>query len=197
MKKIFFAAIAVALTLASCGNQTKSASQVVDSDSVATAVDTAATAVKSAQDVISLLNTQLTEKNGKDLTQTLTDLKAKYAELVKSGNLEEAKKYAETVKQFVTEHTDQIKSVVGDNATVNTLITGIKNLPTDVAATADDAVNAAKAGAADAAKTVDAAKEAAKTKANETVESAKETAKQKAGEAASKAAGDAMKKLGL
>lgn len=197
MKKIFFAAIAVALTLASCGNQTKSASQVVDSDSVATAVDTAATAVKSAQDVISLLNTQLTEKSGKDLTQTLTDLKAKYAELVKSGNLEEAKKYAETVKQFVTEHADQIKSVVGDNATVNTLITGIKNLPTDVAATADDAVNAAKAGAADAAKTVDAAKEAAKTKANETVESAKETAKQKAGEAASKAAGDAMKKLGL
>uniref|UniRef100_A0AB33J543 Lipoprotein n=1 Tax=Prevotella sp. GTC17254 TaxID=3236794 RepID=A0AB33J543_9BACT len=197
MKKIFFAAVAVALTMASCGNQTKSASQLVDSDSIAAAVDTAAVAANSAEAVVSLLNNQLTEKNGTDLTKTLTSLQTKYAELVKGGKLEEGKKYAQVVKQFVEEHADQIKSVVGDNATVNTLISGIKSLPTDAATTANEAVNAAKTGAENAAKNVEAAKESAKKKANEVVESAKETAKQKAGEAASKAAGDAMKKLGL
>lgn len=211
MKKTFMMAMAaMALTLASCGNQTKKASEAVDSlgDMMAVSPEVQAT----TDSLTSALTSQLDKNDASTLTTTLAALQAKYAELVKSGKLDEAKKYASQVQKFIKEHADKIKSVAAGNATIAALVEGVKNLPTSAEATADEAAAAVKG---DVQSVVNNAKATAAEKTNEAVENTKEAAREKVSEEVSKgqekveeavnkaadktneAANNAMKKLGL
>ena len=217
MKKIFFMLIAAAaITFASCGNKTNTGAEV---DSLA--ADTTATLSESLQGTFNNLTGELQKtleaKDGKGAISALAGLQTVYKNLVTSGKLEEAKKYGAAIKSFINEHADAIKSALGDNATVASLISGIQKLPTDAAVTAeeakaavsddvtklvspalsnamaagDSAVSKVKGAAADAANAVTSGVEGAKDKVSEEASAAKE----KAGEAVNSAkekAGDAI-----
>lgn len=145
MKKIFIAsALFAALTLASCGNSNKTAAPAADStatDSIEQ-VDTTALAPE-AKTALSTLTATATEaiknKDPKVLTTTLANLQATYAALVNAGKLDDAKTYGSAIKNFIVQNADAIKSVASGNATIASLIDGIKNLPTTAETTADQA----------------------------------------------------------
>lgn len=151
MKKLFIAAAVLStLAFASCGNKTTSQAGAADSTADTTAVvDSALSAETQAS--VSTLTGKLAEvvKTGdtKQLTTTLADLAATYKALVNAGKLQEALSYGQTIKAFVNEHADQIKSVAGNNATINKLLTAVQNLPTDASTTAEAAKAAVKSEA--------------------------------------------------
>ena len=111
-------------------------------------------------------------------------------------------------RAFLKENADKIKSVIGDNAAVSSLVDGIAAIPSesvdaltgagdalkalgiDLTEKAGDAVEGAKDAAADAV-------EGAKDKAEEISNEVKENVKEKVGDAIDKGAADAKKKLGL
>jgi Skp family chaperone for outer membrane proteins len=95
MKKLIMMALAVvAITFASCGNNTKSKANATDTASV----DTAVAANNSQSDsTIKTLTAQLQGKDAKGIQATMTAVQAKYAELVKSGKLDKA--YASKAKR--------------------------------------------------------------------------------------------------
>lgn len=235
MKKAFLFAAAIALTLASCGNKTQQGA-AAEGDSTAventeTAAEGAAAALtgetqQSVEQITAELQKAIEAKDSKAATTALSQLQAKYQELVSAGKLDEAKAYGEAIKKVVSDNAETLKSVANGNTTVSTLIDGINSLPTAANTTAEQAQAAAKAisnapaavkeAAANAAsEAVSNAKQAAKDKANEEVQKASdkanaavdnakkkanekaEEAKQKAANAAGAAAGKALKGLGL
>lgn len=172
MKKIVLFACAV-FALASCGNKT--ADTEVKEDSVSTEL----VETPSAEEVTSALETNDPSK----IEVALTTAKDVYAKLVEEGKVEEAKKYALKIQEFIANNSESIKSA-SNNATIASLVDGIKNLPTSAEATAEDAVAAVKADA----KTIgDAAKGAAETAATNAANSAKAAADAKVNEAKSAA----------
>lgn len=174
MKKIVLFACAV-FALASCGNKT--ADTEVKEDSVSTEL----VETPSAEEVTSALETNDPSK----IEAALTTAKDVYAKLVEEGKVEEAKKYALKIQEFIANNSESIKSA-SNNATIASLVDGIKNLPTSAEATAEDAVAAVKADA----KTIgDAAKGAAEAAATNAANSAKSAAENKVNEAQQKAAG--------
>lgn len=187
MKKIVLFACAV-FALASCGNKAASTEAEVQEDTVVVNLHLPA----DAEEVTSALET----KDPAKIEAALTKAKDVYAKLVEEGKVEEAKKYALKVQEFIANNSESIKSAA-NNATVASLVDGIKNLPTSAEATAADAVAAVKAdaktvgdaakGAAEAAATnaANSAKAAADAKVNE----AKSAAESKVNEAQQKAAG--------
>ena len=191
MKKVFLFAC-VAFALASCGNKAASNDEVKE-DTVAVAVDSEEAAGEITADLNDALKAET--KDPAKIEAALTKVKTEYAKLVEEGKVEEAKKYALKIQEFISNNSESLKSAA-NNATVVSLIDGIKNLPTSAEATAEDAVAAVKADAktvGDAAKnTAEAAatnaannaKSAAETKVNET----KAKAETKVNDAANKAA---------
>ncbi len=191
MKKVFLFAC-VAFALASCGNKAASNEEVKE-DTVAVAVDSEEAAGEITADLNDALKAET--KDPAKIEAALTKVKTEYAKLVEEGKVEEAKKYALKIQEFISNNSESLKSAA-NNATVVSLIDGIKNLPTSAEATAEDAVAAVKADAktvGDAAKnTAEAAatnaannaKSAAETKVNET----KAKAETKVNDAANKAA---------
>jgi Skp family chaperone for outer membrane proteins len=191
MKKVFLFAC-VAFVLASCGNKAASNEEVKE-DTVAVAVDSEEAAGEITADLNDALKAET--KDPAKIEAALTKVKTEYAKLVEEGKVEEAKKYALKIQEFISNNSESLKSAA-NNATVVSLIDGIKNLPTSAEATAEDAVAAVKADAktvGDAAKnTAEAAatnaannaKSAAETKVNET----KAKAETKVNDAANKAA---------
>ena len=187
MKKIVLFAC-VAFALASCGNKAASTEAEVQEDSVVVNLVLPA----DAEEVTSALET----KDPAKIEAALTTAKDVYAKLVEEGKVEEAKKYALKIQEFIANNSESIKSA-SNNATIASLVDGIKNLPTSAEATAADAVAAVKAdaktvgdaakGAAEAAATnaANSAKAAADAKVNE----AKSAAESKVNEAQQKAAG--------
>ena len=191
MKKVFLFAC-VAFALASCGNKAASNEEVKE-DTVAVAVDSEEAAGEITADLNDALKAET--KDPAKIEAALTKVKTEYAKLVEEGKVEEAKKYALKIQEFISNNSESLKSAA-NNATVVSLIDGIKNLPTSAESTAEDAVAAVKADAktvGDAAKnTAEAAatnaannaKSAAETKVNET----KAKAETKVNDAANKAA---------
>jgi septal ring factor EnvC (AmiA/AmiB activator) len=155
MKKVFLFAC-VAFALASCGNKAASNDEVKeDTVAVATDSDEAAEVTTALEEAINAET-----KDPSKIEATLTKVKEEYAKLVEEGKVEEAKKYALKIQEFISNNSESLKSAA-NNATVVSLIDGIKNLPTSAEATAQDAVAAVKADA----KTVgDAAKNTAGVK---------------------------------
>lgn len=179
MKKIFMFAC-VAFALASCGNKAASTdAEAQDSTNVEAVVPAEAEEITSALD--EALNADT--KDASKIEAALTKVKEEYAKLVEEGKVEEAKKYALKIQEFIANNSESLKSTA-NNATVVSLIDGIKNLPTSAEATADDAVAAVKADA----KTVgEAAKNTAEAAATNAANTAKTAAENKVNEASTKA----------
>ena len=132
-------------------------------------------------------------------------MQATYKALVNAGQLDEAKAYGQSIKNFLAENAESIKAVTEGNTTIADLVNGIKNLPTSAETTAeqakqavtDDAVSLAAPyiqKAAQTAATVEAAKAAlqsAPEAAKKIVENVPEAAKEAAKTAATKAVNNA------
>lgn len=213
MRKVFgFFLVAVAITLASCGNKTKGGG-VNDSDTVAIKDTAVSVLAPKTQQLITALTANLSDelksKDIKKVTSSLANLQVIYKNLVESGKLDEAKKYGSAVQTFIVKNADAIKNVATGNTTISSLIEGIKNLPTSAAATAEDAKNAVKkdaialaspaivqgattvenvkAAAAAVENAPQAAKEAAANKVNSEITNAQNKAGQTIDKTASKA----------
>lgn len=155
MKKIFITMMAFgALTLTSCNNSTKKATDNVDTTQVSN-VEAA-----SADELISTLQEQLQSKDANALQATLATIQTKYAELLQSGKLEEAKAYLAKVQSFIKEHAEQITAVTGGNATITNLLNNIQNIPTSTEEVVDKVKESLQGN-------VDETKKAAKDKVNE------------------------------
>jgi hypothetical protein len=204
MKKIILAVMAVAaIGFTSCGNKTQQAEAV---DSVAIIDSLAGAAAQTDIDAISAL------LNGGDATklgEALAAVKEKIAKLIKE-NPEVAKEYVAKVQNFLSENSEKIQAVVGQNETVQIAVNALTEAePDDIIkgflSSVGDAATEVKDAAVDAAnEQVDAAKQAVEDKANEAKEAAdkkvqetKDAAKQKANDAIDNAAKDVKKGLGL
>ena len=204
MKKIVFVVMAVAaIGFTSCGNKTQQAEAV---DSVAIVDSLAGAAAQGDIDAISAL------LNGGDATklgEALAAVKEKIAKLIKE-NPEVAKEYVAKVQNFLSENSEKIQAVVGQNETVQIAVNALTEAePDDIIkgflTSVGDAATEVKDAAVDAAnEQVDAAKQAVEDKANEAkdaadkkVQETKDAAKQKANDAIDNAAKDVKKGLGL
>ncbi len=149
MKKVFFMAVAVALTLASCGTRTPG--NAADNDSTATEnVDSTAEAGEvsaalsddskaTVENLTAQLKKAIEAKDSKAAITTLANLQTIYKNLVSEGKLDEAKAYGQSIKQFVSENAESIKNAANGNTTINQLVEGVKNLPTSASTTAEEA----------------------------------------------------------
>ena len=206
MKKFVLAVMAVAAIgfTASCGNKTQQAEVEVDSVAI---VDSLASAA--AQTDIDAISALLNGGDATKLGEALAAVKEKIAKLIKE-NPEVAKEYVAKVQDFLSENTDKIQAVVGQNETVQVAVNALTEAePDDIIkgflSSVGEAATEAKDVAVDAAnQQVDAAKQAVQDKANEAkdaadkkVQETKDAAKQKANEAIDNAAKDVKKGLGL
>jgi Fe2+ transport system protein B len=204
MKKIILAVMAVAaIGFTSCGNKTQQAEAV---DSVAIIDSLAGAAAQTDIDAISAL------LNGGDATklgEALAAVKEKIAKLIKE-NPEVAKEYVAKVQNFLSENSEKIQAVVGQNETVQVAVNALTEAePDDIIkgflSSVGEAATEVKDATVDAAnQQVDAAKQAVEDKANEVkdaadkkVQETKDAAKQKANDAIDNAAKDVKKGLGL
>jgi vacuolar-type H+-ATPase subunit H len=212
MRKILlFAGIVLAFSFTGCGNKTKAPEKTADSDTVA------ATVVSPAADSITnVLSEKLSSKNPKDIQLTLQSLQTKFNDLVKAGKTADASAYASKVQAFINQHATEIKDAANGDATIASLVSSIKNLPTNAETTAKEAATAVKSDAENAATSaVSNAKTAAENKVNGTVTNAQnkaskavtdaqdkankevEKANKKANDAVNKATNKALKGIGL
>ena len=202
MKKVLFMAIAaVAISFASCTNAAKGDTDAADS--------TATPAVESvAEDLTKDLQSKLDAKDSNGMQAALATINEKIEVLKKEGKLEEAKALVKQVQDFLTSNAETVKSVIGENESLNNLVESVKAIPVDALGAGQEAVegvqNAASAAQEKAGEAVDAAKQktneavdAAKQKTNEAVDAAKQKAADKINETADKAASKAIKGLGL
>jgi len=206
MKKFVLAVMAVAAIgfTASCGNKTQQAEVEVDSVAI---VDSLASAA--AQTDIDAISALLNGGDATKLGEALAAVKEKIAKLIKE-NPEVAKEYVAKVQDFLSENTDKIQAVVGQNETVQVAVNALTEAePDDIIkgflSSVGEAATEVKDATVDAAnQQVDAAKQAVQDKANEAkdaadkkVQETKDAAKQKANEAIDNAAKDVKKGLGL
>jgi hypothetical protein len=152
MKKLFFLSLAsCAIMMASCGNKTKEAIALADSDSAL--MDTsvvAAIAVNGLSEelkiTISTLSTQLTkdirENNTKNIIVGLANLETIYRNLAAASKLEDAKLFGTAIKKLVNNNAEALKACASENTTIGSLVESIINLPTTAETTADLAKDA-------------------------------------------------------
>ncbi|MBQ7423341.1 MAG: hypothetical protein IJ549_00385 [Prevotella sp.] len=190
MKKVLFIALAVAaISFASCGNKTQ---QGTDADTAA---------VVEENDLTAALKAALENKDAASLQAAIEALQAKIAELTKEGKLDEAKEALTSVQTWLKENQETVKSVTGDNATLNTLVEKVQAIPTEsvdaIKSFGTQTEEAAAAAVENTKEAVNAKANEAVEKANEAVDNAKQQAKDKAKEEVNKAADKALNKLGL
>lgn len=147
MKKvILLCATALAITFVSCGGNKNKANQQPETDSTAAAETAAAALPEDIQKTIAnftdVLNKSLEAKDTKGVISTLANLETIYKNLAASGNVEEATSYGSAIKQLINEHAEAIKNVASGNTTIASLVSGIQNLPTTAATTAEEAKSA-------------------------------------------------------
>ena len=217
MKKTFLFAALMALTLASCGNKTNNNAATNDSTNIET-TDTMSGQAKTngeeadaqlkVDDLKADLQKAIEGNDAKATASALNRLQEAYKKLLAEGKLNEAQKVGEAIKRMVADNQDALKGIANGNATINDLVSDIKNIPDNAEATAkaaaeviNNAPEAAKQAAEKATtKAVNDAKQAATNKANAAVEKAKSKAANKINEAnkkANDAANKALKGLGL
>lgn len=182
MKKVFLFAAAIALTLASCGNKSQGNAAEADSTATETVTDTTAEtdnaeatanltqeSKATVENMTAELQKAVDAKDSKATISTLANLQTIYKNLVEQGKVDEAKAYGSAIKAFINKNADAIKSVANGNTTINSLVSGIQNLPTSAEATAEqakaaitsDITNLASPAIAKGATAIATAKEAA------------------------------------
>lgn len=182
MKKVFLFAAAIALTLASCGNKSQGNAAETDSTATEAVADTTAEtdnpeatasltqeSKATVENMTAELQKAVNAKDSKATISTLANLQTIYKNLVEQGKVDEAKAYGSAIKAFVNQNADAIKSVANGNTTINSLVSGIQNLPTSAEATVEqakaaigeDITNLASPAIAKGATAIATAKEAA------------------------------------
>jgi hypothetical protein len=149
MKKLLILSFATcAMIMASCGNKTKDAIALADSDSLmmdtsivaAVAVDGLSEDLKTT---ITNLTTKLTEdlkaNNTQNIIVGLANLETIYRNLAAASKLEDAKVYGTAIKNFINSNSEALKASVSENATIGSLVQSIQNLPTTAETTAEQA----------------------------------------------------------
>ncbi len=172
MKKFFvFAFSAVALTLASCGGNSTEGAQDADSLQSDSAL---------VEDPIGALQEAL-QAGDTEQVQALLDLAAEQLETLSD---EEKAEYAYKLQEFVATNKEKLEEASVSTATVESVVSTIKDLPSSVEELGESAVDAVKS---DAQTIVDDAKDAVKTSVDEKVQDAKDAANAKVEDAANKA----------
>lgn len=195
MKKIVLLAMAFcAVTFTACKKEKVEKNEVVATDSLAAAGEDVDAAIEN-------LKSKVENKDAEGLQASLAEFQTKYAQWLQEGKVDQAKEYAAKVQAYLKENAEAIKSVVGDNATVNNVIESVANMPLDIANKAADAANTVSEKVDE--KTNEAIEKGKET-VNQKVDEAKEQARQKAAEGVkkaneevNKAADKALKGLGL
>ena len=187
MKKILFAAVAVAaICFTSCGNKTQQAeAEAVDSVAVIDSLSEEA-----AHASIDALSSVITAKDADKLKDVLENCKAKAVEFVKQ-NPELAKSYLTKVQNFLKENKDKISEFVSKSPAAqdafNALISvdaenGLSNFMSAIEEKAVEVKDGAEAAAKDAVQEqVDNAKAATQEKADEVIDDAAAKAKKSLG----------------
>lgn len=223
MKKVFIMALAAAaMTLASCGGESKQANAEADSTSVETAdslqgtAAEAATAASSADAEIAALTQQLDSKDASQVKTTLQTIKDKITELSKTDP-EAAKTYVEQLQAWLKTNASKVKEAAGGDTTVGTVVDALTTtssaklvegytkakdaVESAIGTTTGEAATKASETLKDAKEVYDKAKDVTKEKveekAKEEVNKAKETGKAKAKEEVNKAVDKGLKSLGL
>lgn len=138
MKKILLLLTAVvAISFASCGNKSNSP-QATDSAATDTAAITAGTQ-KTIENLTGALSQCIQNKDTKGVIVSLANLETIYKNLVDSGKVEEAKTYGSAIKEFINNNAESLKNIASGNTTIASLVSGIQNLPTTAATTAEEA----------------------------------------------------------
>ncbi len=198
MKRIFVFALAfAAFAFAGCSDKSKSDKGVDGSVTNSVSAENPDT----DNDVTGALNTMLNAKDSKGFDSLMDVTRKKIDELVKSGQTEKAKEYASKVKTFLDENAQTVKSVIGNNEHVSSLLEKVSELSSETSSTVSETGKSVKESVENATATakqkaadkVEDAKSEAKEKVRESVEKQKE----KADEAVNKAADKALKGLGL
>ena len=158
MKKLFLFAAVLALTCASCGNKSQNNAAgadtaVVSDGAMAEEQDLSISpeAQATADNLTAELQKAVESKDPKAAISSLANLQTIYKNLVEQGKLDEAKAYGSAIKKFVDDNAEQIKELASGNATIESLVNGIANLPTSAAATAEQAKAAIKSDVVDLA----------------------------------------------
>lgn len=140
-----------ALVFTGCGNKSQGDSSATDSTNVteivSEPVDETAITEESKSTINNLsaeLQKAIDSKDNQAVINVLANLQTIYKNLADKGNLEEAKAYGATIKQYVNSKADELKTVAEGNVTIAQLIEGVKNLPTSAATTAEEAKAAIK-----------------------------------------------------
>lgn len=197
MKKIFVMAMAIAaISFTACKNEAP-ATDAAETDCIeaaATTTDVEEIPVESLQAAIESGDAESTKK-------ALEDVKAYADKLQQEGKIEEANTYLFKIQKFIADNEAIVNQAISGDATLNTIVSTIKSIPTKANEGADAAKEDGKTLKEKATEAVNKAKEDAKTKADEAVNKATEDAKTKANEKIDETtnkAKDALKnKLGI
>ena len=189
MKKVFIAAMAAAaLMLQACGNSANGGQQ---NDSTAVEVPTVEEPiVAEAQEVVNALSAAVESSDAETLKSQVEKSVAYVQQLVNEGKSEEAARYMEQIKQFVSDNKAKIDNIASGNETINGLISTITSTPQTVS-------EAAKAVSESAETAVEDIKENVKQKADEEAKKATDAVKEQAGKAVDDAANAIKGKLGI
>lgn len=192
MRKIMMMVVAlVAMTFVNCGQKSVNNVEASDSSTVVTTEE----AGEIAKAAIEELKSNIDAKDANAVQEAITSIQEKVKEYIQT-NPEAAKAYVTEVQSYLKENAEAIKTIVGNNAMVNTAVTTL------TAASADEVVSSLSAALTttevageeaatsvkeNAEQALESVKENAKAKANEMVDNAKAKAEEKKNEAKQKA----------
>lgn len=116
MKKVFIMAIAVAaMTLTSCNNSKTNApkadAEAAMTDSAANESTAAAEAPANADQLVEQLNEKVKAKDGKGLSELLTNAQTKMAELAQK-NPQEAQEYITKLQQWMLDNSENLQAAL-------------------------------------------------------------------------------------
>ncbi|MCQ2256661.1 MAG: hypothetical protein MJZ41_01550 [Bacteroidaceae bacterium] len=178
MKKFFITVMALAaISFTACKNE----APATDSEAEGTEVVEGAE-VEAVEIPVEEVQAAIESGDEESAQKALTAVQAYAEKLTKEGKVEEANTYLLKIQEFIANNESTVNEVASGNATISSLISTIKSIPSKANEGADAAKEDAKTLKEKANDAVNAAKEDAKTKANDAVNKATEDAKAKANE---------------
>ncbi len=198
----FLAMIAAvaALTFTACNGSSQQAGDGTQSE------------IANFEDLKALLTEKLAAGDATAVEEVLQKVQVYVQDLISGEKMEEAKKYVEQLKQFISENKATIQNVTGNSATVNGFLEKVEAMPTDAldaftsaatglqdaaAGAVEDAQDAVEGAVEDAQQAVEGAVEDAQKAAEDAANQAVDDAKAKVAEGIDNAADATKKKLGL
>jgi len=146
MKKLFTMAMAVAaISLASCGGQTTT---TAEPDSLSCAQDSCVEkcAKGQANEVVALLGEQLKSADPEQIKSIANTIAEKVAQFLAKGDTESAETYTALISNFIADNAAKLKEI-GASETIQSALSQVEGLPSDIIQTATEAVTGVKSAA--------------------------------------------------